>query len=405
MHLLQIIGGQPWPNFLPLLSLKPSKVTFLTSADTKGNFKKSIEALEDAAGELNCDFEIEIIATESKEPTIKECSETLELKLSELPDIINITGGTKPMGIAAYLLAQKHTIPSFYLDTRRPHSEAFELTKTSNENINFIPLDELASKINVRLALMAQGFPVPNSFKTPNPQELRFATLAANLRKDPEANKEIGSYICHTIRKQLINPDRNKLYEKGKLRKALQTPFSAPIDSATYKYLLAATECGLMTQLDDKTLFRLTTLDLEKEGSKKLRSIADYNFKLLEGLWFELALIEHLKKNAEFSDICWSVEADGENADSIGETDLVAFNSKTLTLHFISCKVTGPHGQALDHIQGLRRRATKEGGKFSKADLWIFAPKSEESKNSLKKHCKEQNVQLRILSEELTANE
>ena len=104
----------------------------------------------------------------------------------------------------------------------------------------------------------------------------------------------------------------------------------------------------------------------------------------------------------DFGDICWSVEADSDNTESIGETDLVAFNKDTFSLHFISCKVAGPHGQALDHIQGLRRRATKEGGKFSKAELWIFAPKSEDSKQSLTKHCMEQNVSLHILSEELS---
>ena len=397
MHLLQIIGGQPWPHFLPILSLKPEKITFLTSADPNNTFLQSVEALHQAACELNRSFKFEVVNTVSKEPTIQECSETLS---SITPDIINITGGTKPMSLAAYLLAQKNQIPSFYLDTRRNSSEVFELTETSTQEIPFLPLNELAEKINVRIALMAQGFSVPDSFKIPAEQDMKFSLLATKVRQKTENNKAIADYIENLRKNQFINPKRRKLFEKGPLRAALKTSFFAEKNTPENLYLQTATQCGMVTSLESGTDFILTTLDLENEGSKKLRSVADHHFKLLEGIWFELALLHHLKQQSCYSDICWSVESESDNAESIGETDLVAFNKETLTLHFISCKVDGPHS-ALDHIQGLRRRATKEGGKFSKAELWIFAPKSEDSKKILQKHCKEQNVSLHILSEEL----
>jgi hypothetical protein len=398
MHLLQIIGNQPWPNFLPILALKPDKVTFLASADPQEGFAQSAKAIHQAACELGCPFEFDIIKTDSNAPSIHECSETLK---HESPNIINITGGTKPMSIAAYLLAQKNNTPSFYLDTRRINTDAFELTETSTEKITFSPLNELASTISVRLALMAQGFPVPDSFTSPSDIDMQFALTAAHIRQSPSANKEISNYLFE-LRKQFINPKRNKLYENGKLRKALQIPFSCASDSPQYQYMQAAVKSGLVTPLENGTDFKLTTLDTEQTGSKELRSVTAHHFKLLEGIWFELALFDHLKKQSCYGDICWSVEADSDNTESIGETDLVAFNKDTFSLHFISCKVAGPHGQALDHIQGLRRRATKEGGKFSKAELWIFAPKSEDSKQSLTKHCMEQNVSLHILSEELS---
>ena len=398
MHLLQIIGNQPWPNFLPILAIKPQKVTFLTSVDTRGDFAKSAKAIHQAASELNCTFEFDIIKTKSEAPSIHECSEVLK---DISPSIINITGGTKPMSIAAYLLAQTNKIPSFYLDTRRPSIDAFERTETSSEKVTFAPLDELAAIITVRIALMAQGFPVPASFAKPNERDMKFALMAAQIRLNTSANKEISDFIFE-LRKQFINPKRNKLYEKGKLREVLQSPFSCAKGSPTHQYLQAAAQSGLVTPTESGNDFKLTTLDLTQSDSKELRSVTDHHFKLLEGIWFELALFDHLNKQSCYGDICWSVEADSDNTESIGETDLVAFNKETLTLHFISCKVTGPHSQALDHIQGLRRRATKEGGKFSKAELWIFAPRSEASKQSLTKHCKEQNVSFRILAEELS---
>jgi len=399
MHLLQLTGGQPWPNFLPILALKPSKVTFLISADPKGIYQKSIEAIQAALKEQGVSFDLISIKTHTENPSIQDCREILAMVN---PDIVNITGGTKPMSIAAYLMAQQSKIPSFYLDTRRSSCEAFELTDTSEKNVEFAPLGELANSIDVRTALMAQGFAVPESFAIPSAEDLAFSKQAAQIRRDSEANKRIGNYIFN-LREQFVNLARNKLFEKGKLRSALKQSFVAEAGTSEYEYFVAASENELVTQMDSETDFRLTSLDPDDSsiGSKTLRSVASHNFKLLEGVWFELALLDHLQQQSCYSDICWSVESESENSDSIGETDLVAFNKETLTLHFISCKVSGPHGSSLDHIQGLRRRATKEGGRFSKAELWIFAPKSEASKEDLEKHCKEQNVLLRVLSEEL----
>jgi hypothetical protein len=104
-----------------------------------------------------------------------------------------------------------------------------------------------------------------------------------------------------------------------------------------------------------------------------------------------------------FSDIRWSVEADKSTdpaAGSKGETDLVAFNPETFNLHFLSCKTGGPHATALEHIQGLRRRATKEGGESAKAELWIFRPRSEDHRRDLESHCREQGVTFRVFTEE-----
>lgn len=400
MTLLQIAGGQTWPNFLPLLGYRPQTVIFLTSKDPDGKFSTSIDHLRQAAALVGIQIQFRLISTSTSEPTLKECREAL-LKLQNEPiDLINLTGGTKAMSTAAHHFACERKIPSFHIDTRRS-AQPFDDFATAPHPVPFPDLAEISQKIDVRLALKAQGFPVPASFKTPTIDYLGFATTAAQIRSNEADGKQIAASIA-TLRNSLCD-ERSNFLRKGKLRSALQRPITATPGSPWHTYLLAAARHGIIQQLEPAPEFLLVTLDPVTAPTDALTSQAESHFKLLEGIWFELAVLAHLRTKSSFSDICWSVEADhtiDENANSKGETDLVAFNHNSLNLHFISCKTSGPHSSPLDHIQGLRRRATKEGGEFSKAELWIFRPKSENHRADLENHCREQKVTLRIFTEQ-----
>jgi hypothetical protein len=405
MHLLQIAGGQSWPNLLPILALGPSRVTFFTSSDPVGEYRKSIQAIVDACYSLGVTFSHDLVATSSKNPTTKECRDALA-KLA--PCCINLTGGTKPMSIAAYDRSLRGSIPAFYLDTRRKDlpAEAVNAAGCALKDQLNEALPAIFSRITVPIALKANGFPVPTDFKNPPESWTNFAVRAAQLRMDAAADKEIGKSIGQ-LRVQLMGQN-STMPRKAELRAALQRPVQATVGTPWHEYLIAASETGIIQKADLGATsvedFFLLHDDPVTANAESLRSKADQHFKLLEGVWFELALLEHLRKKTSFSDICWSVEADRHldpAASSRGETDLVAFNTINLSLHFISCKTTGPHGSALDHIQGLRGRATKEGGQFAKAELWIFRAKSDDHRRDLENHCMTQSVALRIYSEEL----
>lgn len=403
MHLLQLAGGQTWPNLFPILALKPSTVTFLTSADPNQVYSSSIQSIQKACLMAGVSFRATIISTRSKDPTTDECREILK-NLS--PDCINLTGGTKPMGIAAYDLAQRAKLPAIYLDTRRkkaPVEAVNEFSAEIRDQLNQA-FPAVVSRLTVPIALKANGFPVPAGFKSPPENWTKFAVQAAQLRRDTAADQDIAKAIGQ-LRHQLMGLDSN-LPKKGKLRSVLQIPITAAVGTPWHRYLLAASEAGIIqltqTSASDRQEFLLVHEDPVLTPADLLRSIANETFKLLEGIWFELALLAHLQEKTSFSDICWSVEGDHHQdpaASSRGETDMVAFNTAGLSLHFISCKTTGPHGAALDHIQGLRGRATKEGGKFSKAELWVFRPKTDQHRSELESHCKAQDVILRVFTE------
>lgn len=399
MTLLQIAGGQTWPNFLPILGFRPSCVWFLTSSDPDGRFSRSIQHLKDAAHAAGVDIVVKQISTQSSQPTLDECEAALRLLDHQPIDLINLTGGTKAMSMAAHRFACEKRIPTFHLDTRRT-AQPFDDFRSAPHATAFPDLGEISARLDVKLALMAQGFPVPASFKMPDENHVAFARQAAEIRRDPDDDKSIVNAIT-TLRSALSNK-RNSFLNNGELRSALQTPISPAPGTPWQRYLQAAADHGVIEALEPAGEFSLVTLDPITSRSAELASHAKRNFKLLEGIWFELAVLDLMRSRSSFSDVCWSVEADpaiDRSASSKGETDLVAFNHKTHNLHFISCKTTGPHSSPLDHIQGLRRRATKEGGEFSKAELWIYHPKPGNHRADLESHCREQGVSLRVFTD------
>jgi len=400
MNLLQIAGGQTWPNFLPILGYRPKLVYFLTSSDPHGKFARALDHLRKAAALAGLEVDFKRVATGSSEPTLKDALKALESIQAAPVDLVNLTGGTKAMSFAAYTFACNRGIPSFHLDTRR-RGQPFDDFESAPMTLPFPELEEISRRITVKIALEAQGFPTPAAFKHASAELRAFGREAAAIRRQPVANREISDQLG-ALRSLLTGGSGSGFLRKGKLRTAVQQPISATEDSAWHRYLTAAAAHGIVQPLDGPGGFLLVSLDPFTASSDELLSHAENRFKLLEGIWFELAVLGHLASKSSFSDIGWSVEAERPNADSLGETDLVAFNATTLNLHFISCKTSGPHSAALDHIQGLRRRATKEGGEFSKAELWIFQPKSEVQRATLERHCQEQNVALKLYSDEIT---
>ncbi len=395
MHILQLAGGQVWPNFLPLLAFKPAKATFLTSSDADQRYLQAITDLADTLANMGVPLEFDLVSTKDRYPTIRECLEKLNSTGSSF-DLCNLTGGTKPMCLAAHQFAHEQNIPAFYLDTRRTKTSPFENAGTGTAAIDFPDLESVIDKITVHHALAAQGFPVPGHFKKPAGGQIEFGCYAAELRSDAKRDRVIKNSLS-SLRK-VLHP-KGDFLRKGALRAELQNTIHAEPGSPYQQYLQRAADCNILAATDNKEEFYLTTLDPITSSSDDLKRAAERNFKLLEGIWFELALYRFLEEKSSFTDIAWSVEGD---TSSRGETDLVAFNSKTLNLHFISCKTSGPQGAALDHIQGLRQRADKEGGKFSKAELWIFRPRSSKHREDLASHCRENKVKLCIYTEMAT---
>lgn len=115
-----LVSDQPMPNFIPILNaeLKPETVTLIVSDRMKSKAewlkreirKQQVEVLDDI---LIGDRESDVAAVQN---CLLEWASEHEEILKE--STLNVTGGTKPMAIAAQELFRSEGRPVFYVDIR-----------------------------------------------------------------------------------------------------------------------------------------------------------------------------------------------------------------------------------------------------------------------------------------------
>lgn len=149
-----LIGGQPAPNLLPILHYRPQKIVFVYSSRTKKIKDNLIKVLKDYS--LNTHQSIEVdaydfIAVQDKmHPVIAEAIE------SDSQVIINLTGGTKMMSLAAFRLAEIHNTQIVYFQSEGSQSLLHTYT-LSNSKINKNEIDVLENQITISDYLKAHG--------------------------------------------------------------------------------------------------------------------------------------------------------------------------------------------------------------------------------------------------------
>jgi hypothetical protein len=114
-NLVCLVGEQPIPNLLPIREFQPDKVILVFSERTK----KVSDNLKNLFGKRQTEFlkvsnPYDIIGCEN------ELQEFLKSKFSDAKEsefAFNLTGGTKPMSLAAYNLARRMNAPVIYLQS------------------------------------------------------------------------------------------------------------------------------------------------------------------------------------------------------------------------------------------------------------------------------------------------
>jgi len=383
MTLYHFISDQVWQNLLPILAFGPKRVVQIYSSG--GDWESKAGYLEAAAKEGGL-TQTEFFPRKlpSPFPIISETEELLGKFHRELPaDIINFTGGTKLMCIGAHQFAKKKGIPSFYYDSSR-RRQLFDGGTAPLPDLPTVRAE--ANNITVNIALAAAGFNLARlQIKKPEPNWLDFGRRATVLRKREKA--AINRWM-EAIRKQLIRGKRWP--ENAPLRRVLQNPLPAPASDAAQDYADLAVEIGLM-RVDAMGRFFLNPDPYCFSGnSRELRNESQQNFRLMEGGWWELFVLDAFLKNPRYSDVAWSVEQPEDVAH--GETDLVAFDQEHLRLEIVSCK-SGRIQQPLEHCEGLRHRANGMGGKYSRATLAVFDT-DEKNSRKLERFCRLNHVVL-----------
>jgi hypothetical protein len=76
---------------------------------------------------------------------------------------------------------------------------------------------------------------------------------------------------------------------------------------------------------------------------------------------------------------------------SLGETDLILFNTRLLQLEVVSCK-TGRVDKPLEHMESLINRASEMGGSRAQATLAVFEFVDEKAGAEIRRHAAAHHV-------------
>ena len=134
--MISLVGEQPAPNLLPTRHLKPD-IAVLVCTDRTRRVAENLKSL------LKCRCETCLVHPYSIHEIQEKLSSFLESRFPESSFIFNLTGGTKPMALAAFQLAKRYGSPSVYFQTEGNRSllyqYAFEGAKFALKAVEGLP--------------------------------------------------------------------------------------------------------------------------------------------------------------------------------------------------------------------------------------------------------------------------
>ncbi|PYP84789.1 MAG: hypothetical protein DMF61_18590 [Blastocatellia bacterium AA13] len=113
-----LVGEQPIPNLLPIRYWKPDQVLLAATARTQTVSEKLALVIRGQCDVCRCNVDPYDIATAQRD--LEDKMDKMGLENSSI--CFNITGGTKPMSIAAFSSAKKREAPIMYLESERGKS-------------------------------------------------------------------------------------------------------------------------------------------------------------------------------------------------------------------------------------------------------------------------------------------
>jgi len=114
--LVTLVGEQPIPNLLPVRALRPAQVLYVHTGRGPRGTEKVARRVARLVPESTPDF----VLVDAHD--LIKARTQLQAKLAQETDLVfNLTGGTKPMAIAAYALSLERAVPFVYFQSEGPH--------------------------------------------------------------------------------------------------------------------------------------------------------------------------------------------------------------------------------------------------------------------------------------------
>lgn len=174
MKLVCLVGEQPIPNLLPIISLQPESVLLACTETTKKVAKNLVAMLPSSNIREITDYNLSDAIAQLKE-------------LCDAQTIINLTGGTKLMALAAYEVARSFQLPFIYLRSQGKVSllQRFEWNEDGPHQVSEVPLPAL---ISIQDYLRAHGLHAITQGGPQNPQESGLVRVFESLVDECQTN-------------------------------------------------------------------------------------------------------------------------------------------------------------------------------------------------------------------------
>jgi len=346
--LINLIGGQPVPNYLAAKVIRPDKILNVCSKASESIMKRinitiQVETIEPSllVDAFNFDENYNLISN--------------YLRNSDDEIIINITGGTKIMSIAAFEAAKQFNLKSVYVDSENHF--LYSLIK------GIVEKSKLEEKILIDDYFKLHG--VSNSY------ENRIDYSEDEIHQLKEFDKYIldnpgfVSPVLELTDKILQYKRRNKkkwLKENIEIQKS-QNRFEWKNGKGSIKYSI-----------------------------KGLQFVMHFeNEKLLEyhnGKWFEKVVYGKLVESGNYDEVIMNYEIFNAEGDKINELDIVAIKNEKLDI--FECKSGGLFQEDLNKLKAIKDTL----GKYSNLNLITYYRINENTENEriVKQKLKDYNI-------------
>lgn len=368
--LISLVGEQPTPNLIPLFDKKvlagPEEgrwgaVKFLVSTDTKKVGKNLLQALaSDKATQPLTYLGLTTIEAWSLENACANVRQAIKEVRQKFPDdaiVVNFTGGTKIMSLAAYQVAKEMGLEMVYVNT-----DQCELMRFDGQG-QLIGRPRFDVSISIETQLRAVGREITSCLRWDklNNREKELAKLA----------KWIGENYAVAFKNVIYKIKQADDHRVRELKRAGQNPPDYPKE-----IILGDDDLSRMGWKGKEALAKIANARIwswnEYAQTVTIDRVEDWDF--VNGIWVEwfafIALIDsdYFEKD--------KVLAHVKVADFEGDLDVIATRNGRLGV--IECKTSGPEDET-----GLSFVATKTrlhqtlfGGPYAKS---YFVRAKEES--------------------------
>jgi hypothetical protein len=365
--LISLVGEQPTPNLIPLFDKRALEgpkeerwraVHFLASNATRETGRNLLKALKQdkttehlvSAGldELDRDPVPGDLLETVEAWSLKNASNNVQQAINKVgekyPDddiVVNFTGGTKIMSLAAYQVAIERGLAMVYVNTECDELLHFDVKDKADKSSIFTVQIPIETQLRATGMQLKQNPDKPLVHPEDVPQELaQFVNwLVENYRN-----------VYELCLKKIIDDVK----QKAKANNVKQWQVEIQLPTQTPKIGVEGVK-------------RLEALKLVvwQEADRQVRIMDDKAWAFLSGGWVEVYALVKLAESEYFDEVVGNLEVDGFR----GEIDVAVTRNGRLGL--VECKTRGGHGEGATFMAAkMRLHESIFGGVYAEA---VFA--------------------------------